>query len=467
MKKKLLIYAHYYIPDTASTGQIIAELAEGLLDQFEVTVICVVPSYDGVIKDKYKSEKFYHENINGVNVIRVRVPEFTKSNKISRIKNILAYFFGSLYATRKVGKQDYVLTVSQPPILGGLLGVYGKWRLKRAVGRKRQEAKSKNPLYYNKNKVETFGKEGFQEESEASVSRNPERAKYIYQIQDFNPEQIEAVSYFKCKTLIWLLRKLDKFSCHQADLVITVGRDLKETIEKRFEKHPEKMPKISLINNWIDEKEIYPLEENHPQVERFKRKYGLTNKFIIAYSGNLGHYYDLLELLKVVKHFKPGTKSADGRVVAFIFIGEGSLLEKMKEYVADNHMDNVSFIPYQPKKDLIYSLNAVDVHWCVNAKGIKGVSCPSKYYGIAAAGKPVLGVLEEGTEIRCIIEETEGGLCCEPGDYKSVIANVTWFIENAGSELMMSMGIRSREYLVENLTKENSVKKYAEVILRL
>ncbi len=26
-KKKLLIYAHYYIPDTASTGQILRELA--------------------------------------------------------------------------------------------------------------------------------------------------------------------------------------------------------------------------------------------------------------------------------------------------------------------------------------------------------------------------------------------------------------------------------------------------------
>ena len=46
-KKKLLIYAHYYIPDTASTGQILRELAEGMLDKFDITVICVVPSYLG------------------------------------------------------------------------------------------------------------------------------------------------------------------------------------------------------------------------------------------------------------------------------------------------------------------------------------------------------------------------------------------------------------------------------------
>lgn len=40
-KKNLLIYAHYYIPDTASTGQILRELAEGMLDKFNITVICV------------------------------------------------------------------------------------------------------------------------------------------------------------------------------------------------------------------------------------------------------------------------------------------------------------------------------------------------------------------------------------------------------------------------------------------
>ena len=57
-KKKLLIYAHYYIPDTASTGQILRELAEGMLDKFDITVICVVPSYLGTIEDKYKTQKY-------------------------------------------------------------------------------------------------------------------------------------------------------------------------------------------------------------------------------------------------------------------------------------------------------------------------------------------------------------------------------------------------------------------------
>lgn len=51
-KKKLLIYAHYYIPDTSSTGQILRELAEEMFDKFDIAVICVVPSYLGTIEDR-------------------------------------------------------------------------------------------------------------------------------------------------------------------------------------------------------------------------------------------------------------------------------------------------------------------------------------------------------------------------------------------------------------------------------
>jgi len=420
MKKKLLIYAHYYIPDVASTGQILKELAEGLLDEFDVTVICVVPSYTGKIEYKYKSKKYYKEKINGVNVLRVRVPEFTKANKMSRIKNILGYFFGAVFATFKVGRQDYVFSISQPPILGGLLGVWGKW---------------------------------------------VKRAKFIYNIQDFNPEQTMAVNYSKNKLILKLMMWFDKFSCKRSNLVITVGRDLVETMNKRFK--GKKVPRTVMINNWTNEKEIYPLEKDNQKVSSFKENYNLSDKFVIMYSGNIGLYYDLENIMKVIKKFKPGTCTPDGREVIFAFVGEGTILDKLKEYVNKNKMTNVSFIPYQDKADLNFSLNAGDVHWVVNAKGIKGVSCPSKYYGVASAGKPVLGVLEKGSEIRMIIEETNGGLVCEPEDYKSLENNIRWFIDNADSDELVDMGKRSRSNLVKKLTKDVSIEKYIKEIKKI
>ncbi len=419
-KKNLLIYAHYYIPDVASTGQIIKELAEGMLDTFNITIICVVPSYTGVVEKEYKTQKYYRENINGVNIIRIRVSEFTKSSKKSRIKNILDYFFGAILATFKVGKQDYVFSISQPPILGGLLGVFGKW---------------------------------------------VKHAKYIYNIQDFNPEQTMVIGYSKNKLIMKLMMSLDKFSCRRSDLIITVGRDLAETIHKRFKN--KKIPKTIVINNWINEKEIYPLKEDNEEVEKFKRKYNLQNKFIFMYSGNIGLYYDLEGIFKVLEKIKSGIKTKEGKEVVFAFVGDGTILQDLKKYKEEKNMDNVIFIPYQDKKDLIYSLNTADVHWCVNAKGIKGVSCPSKYYGIAAVGKPILGVLERETEIQLLIEKTKGGLISVPEDYGFLEKNIKWFIDNANSTELHEMGKRNRTYLVDNLTKDISINKYKEEILKL
>lgn len=429
-KKKLLIYAHYYIPDTASTGQILRELAEGMLDKFDITVICVVPSYLGTVEEKYKTQKYYEENINGVKVLRIRVPEFSKTNSKSRIKNILAYFIGAMSATFKVGKMDYVFSISQPPILGGLLGVWGKWL---------------------------------------------KQAKYIYNIQDFNPEQVMAVGYSKSKLITSAMMFFDKFSCKRSNLIITVGRDLVKTAHKRFEGH--KVPKTVMINNWIDEKEIYPLPENHPKVVEFKKQYGLEDKFVIMYSGNIGLYYDLERLVKVIKQFRKGytltgvfeegPKTKDGRDVVFAFVGAGSVLDKLVIYSQKHHFENIVFIPYQAKEDLIYSLNAGDVHWCVNAKGIKGVSCPSKAYGIMAAGKSILGVLESRSEVRGLIEESNCGRCCEPGDYVDVADNIRWFIERADTDEVKQMGLSGRKYLEKNLTRDVSVRKYAEEILSL
>lgn len=420
-KKRILIFAHYYYPDVASTGQILKDQAEGMLNDFDMTVICVVPSYSGRIAPEYKTKKYYFENINGVSVIRVKVPEFSKSSKISRIKNILAYILSALAANGKTGRQDYIFTISQPPILGGLLGVLGKWQ---------------------------------------------KHAKLIYCIQDFNPEQIMAVGYFENKFLLKIAMAVDKFSCRKSDIVITVGRDLEETLRKRFK--GKNVPNHTMINNWIDEKEIHPLECDDKNVAAFKNEYGLKDKFVIMYSGNLGLYYDLENIIKVIRPFK-GARTKGGKEVAFVFVGDGSIRYKLVEYVKKNGLNNVIFIPYQDKENLIYSLNAGDVHWCVNAKGIKGVSCPSKIYGIMAVGKPILGVLEEGTEARSLIEESGCGKCCEPGQYERIGKLIGWFIDNGfgADRILAEMGRRGRIYLERNLTKSASIKKYVMAISAL
>lgn len=409
-KKNLLIYAHYYYPDVASTGQILTELAEGLNDSFHTTVICTVPSYTGKISQYYRKHKYYFENINGVDVLRIRVPEFRKNFALSRIFNISAYFLSAIAATFRVERQDYVFTISQPPILGGILGVIGK-RVK--------------------------------------------KAKLIYNIQDFNPEQVQAVEFTQNKFILGAMMALDKYSCKQADKIIVVGRDMIETLQKRFQL----LPPYAYINNWINEGEIIPLPADHFQVDQFKKKYGLQDKFVIMYSGNIGLYYDLLNIMKVIERFQSYTE------VVFAFIGEGSVLEELKDYQKKHELANVFFIPYQDKNSLVYSLNAGDVHFVVNAKGIKGVSVPSKLYGVMAAGKPVLGILEEGSEARLIVEEAACGISVDPGDYAAIEALIRRFIEIRNTSEFQEMGLNGRTYLVEHLTKDLSIRKYCDEIL--
>lgn len=419
-KPRLLIYAHYYYPDVASTGQILTELAEGLSSTFEVTVISVVPSYNGMIDDKYKIYRYYQQNVRGVQVVRVRVPEFAKTSKISRVWNIMGYFIRARRVTNKIGKQDIVFSISQPPILGGMLGVYGK--------------KRKN-------------------------------AKFVYNIQDFNPEQIQSVKYSNNQLLIWFLKKFDMRSCKKADLIVTVGCDLAQTIENRFTN--KQAPPYTVINNWINEEEIYPLDDTNDEVDSFMQKYGLKDKFVFMYSGNLGLYYDLPALFEVICSLPKEIKASDGREVIFAFVGNGGLKEKLEKFAIEHETNNVIFIPYQDKERLVYSLNAGDVHICMNAKGIKGVSCPSKYYGIAAIGKPVLASLEKDTEIRNIIEKTDSGLVSSPGDNEALRNNILEYIHNITKEDASMMGRRGRDNLLNNLTKKTSVDKYRKELLEL
>lgn len=421
-KKKMLIYAHYYAPDVASTGQILQDMAEGMRGEFDTTVICTVPSYTGHIDERYREKRVYREEINGVHVMRVPVPEFSKANKKSRIVNLLCYLWQARRATRLAGQQDYVFTISQPPILGGMLGVYGKAKLRAQNGR---------------------------------------RPKLIYCIQDFNPEQTRAVSYIRNGAVLGVMQYLDNRTCRRSDLVVTVGRDLVETLESRFAS--KRVPKHVMINNWIDEEAIHPLPANHPEIVAFRRRYGLDGRFVFMYSGNVGLYYDLEGLIRVMEKFRDA-ETPDGRKVAFAIVGAGSVLDKLEQYQRERNLENVVFIPYQDKDRLIYSLNAADVHLCVNARGIKGVSCPSKFYGICGVEKPVLGVLEEGSEVQMLIDEIGCGRCSEPGDYAKIEQDIKWFISRAGSGELEEMGQRGHDYLMANLTRDISIGKYIEAI---
>ncbi|MCX8128914.1 MAG: glycosyltransferase family 4 protein [Clostridia bacterium] len=406
MTKKILVMGDYFYPDVQSTGQILTELCTELQNDFSITVLTSVPSSN---TDQY-SEAINYENYQNLRLVRIKTKPFDKRSKFSRIKHIVEYFFLVRQAIRKLEKQDIVLAISQPPILGGLQGIYAK-------------------------KIH--------------------KAKFIYNIHDFNPEQAEAVGYFKFSFIYKILKMIDTSTCKKADKIVIVGSDMKETLRRRG---IEEDSKIFLINNWIDEECVYPLADE--KVEEFKVKYRIDNKLIIMYSGNIGLYYDLENIIKVLGKFKHRED------IVFAFVGDGAKREELELWVKTNCINNIRFIPYQKKEEIIYSLNAADVHIVANKKGIKGVSVPSKIYGVMASGKYILGILEGGSEAASLIENSSCGCIIEPGDYSRLHSTIEAIIDTDKVSLAMS-GIRGRKYLETYLRKGQAIEKYLSLFKSL
>lgn len=411
MKKKIVFVINYFYPDFASTGQLMTELCLELQDKFDITVIAAQPGYAG---EDIKTKKIFEEDkLENINIVRVRVPKVDKKSKISRVKYILSYFTLATTALLKQRNVDIIYTISQPPVLGGLVGTIGKFF---------------------------------------------KRSKHVYNIQDFNPEQAEAVSYTNKKFIFNIARKIDNINCSYSDHVIVVGNDMAKTLEKRFDS--KKVPNHSVINNWTNEGEIVPVNKDNPIVAQFIKENKLDNKFIVMYSGNIGLFYDLENIIKITKEF------SHYKDLVFLFIGEGAMKENMKTFVMENGIENVLFLPYQPKEFIKYSLNVADIHLVVNQKGIKGVSVPSKIYGVMAAGKPILGVLERESEAEILITNSDCGVVVEPQDYNGIIEAINHFYSMKDQE-RKDMGIRGRDYLEQNLKKETSIQKYNEVLQSL
>ena len=75
-----------------------------------------------------------------------------------------------------------------------------------------------------------------------------------------------------------------------------------------------------------------------------------------------------------------------------------------------------------------------------------------------ATGKSVLGILEEGSEARLLIEESNCGICCEPGNYELIEKNIAYMINNSEKYLL-----NGRKYLEHNLRKKDSIDKYVDL----
>ena len=165
--------------------------------------------------------------------------------------------------------------------------------------------------------------------------------------------------------------------------------------------------RLTVVPNWADGAAIEP-ERAVPNPLRVA--WQLQGKFVIGYSGNLGRVHDAAAIIGAAERLR-----GDAGVV-FLFIGSGKESEALRADVESRGLSNVLFQPYQPRDLLGQSLTLPDVHLVSLRPVFEGFVVPSKFYGIAAAGRPCVFIGDADGEIARLLREGESGLTVPDGD---------------------------------------------------
>jgi hypothetical protein len=157
--------------------------------------------------------------------------------------------------------------------------------------------------------------------------------------------------------------------------------------------------RLAVIPNWADGERIRPLA---PQDNPLRAAWGLGDRFVVGYSGNLGcaHAVEpMVELIALLAR-EPG--------LVFLFIGAGAGYRPLRTVLAARHLENAVFRPYQDQALLPQSLTVPDVHLVTLRPEWEGLVVPSKLYGALAAGRPVVFIGDPEGDLAQIVRDGPG-----------------------------------------------------------
>lgn len=211
--------------------------------------------------------------------------------------------------------------------------------------------------------------------------------------------------------------------------------------------------RIRTLPTWEDPALVVPVpRESNP----FRMEHGLDGRFVVLYSGNLGAAHEFGTLLDAAGHLaaEPG--------IVFLFAGGGPRKRWVEDQVRSRGLQNVRFLPYQPREDLRFSLSAGDVHVVTLRPGFEGLLVPSKFVGALAAGRPILFVGPKAGEIPDGLAAGDCGVVVEPGEWMT-LANAILELR-ANSDLLMRMGRNARALFEQHYTRGQGTASFRAVL---
>lgn len=322
----------FYYPDHSATAQMLTDVATGLVAKgWDVTVITSRLSYDDpALTYPPRSEEA------GVRIIRVATTRFGRAGLVGRAFDYMSFYAASFLCLLRTARRDSVVVMkTDPPLLSVPLGLAA--RLK--------------------------------------------GARRINWLQDIFPETAAELGLGLARGPAGAFaRALRNLSLKRADRNVVIG----PRMHRRVAEMGVLRARITEIQNFCDDEAIVPVE---PSENPLRASWGFgPDDFVVGYSGNLGRAHDLGTFLGAAERLKA---EAD---IRFLFVGGGHLRRELEAEASKRGLTSIITKPYQPREQLSLSLSAPDVHWLSLRPELEGLILPSKFYGIAAAGRPMIMV---------------------------------------------------------------------------
>jgi glycosyltransferase involved in cell wall biosynthesis len=151
-------------------------------------------------------------------------------------------------------------------------------------------------------------------------------------------------------------------------------------------------------------------------VEKLRETWNITNRFVVGYFGNLGRAHDYSTIVDAADSLREDTS------IVFLIVGGGHHHSSVREVIVKRALESsFTFLPYQDLDQLSASLAVPDVHWLSLKEGLEGLIVPSKFYGMLAAGRPIIAIGDPDGEIGKLVRESECGFAISTGDSYSLV----------------------------------------------
>jgi glycosyltransferase involved in cell wall biosynthesis len=213
---------------------------------------------------------------------------------------------------------------------------------------------------------------------------------------------------------------------------------------------------LRVIANWTNDTAVRALPADS---ESLRRDWGLEHKFVVAYCGTLGRSHEIETVLAAA------TALRDRSDIRFLCVGGGHYRAALEQQVAARSLANFVFQPYQAEAVFAQAVSLADVHWVSLPPEMEGLIFPSKLYGIAAAGRPIVAVTAFDGEIAHLVRQHQCGLVVPARDGDAFARSIAALA--ADRDACEEMGRRARAMLDGHFSRTAALRKWDELLDRV